>query len=283
MLRFLYIIFFLSVFASNAFALITFKQSKVITSDSDQIRGINFKPDGTIMYVTERQGNPDTVLQYSLSVPFDVSTATLSSQTSIHPVTLPHVIVFKPDGTRMFIVNNTGTKIEQFSLSTPWQTSTLNHEGTFNVSGESQLRTVTFKPDGTRMYVTGQNKNIIKEYTLDVPWDITDSDTVNNTANSDTHSGVEDNPRNLQFHPDGTVLYLAGNETNAIKKYTLKTAWDITSSSLEFSQSYSLTDQLSNMRGFIFTANFTKLYVTCLLYTSPSPRDRTRSRMPSSA
>ena len=24
-------------------------------------------------------------------------------------------------------------------------------------------------------------------------------------------------------------------------------------------------------------------YVTCLLYTSPSPRDRTRSRMPSSA
>ena len=26
-----------------------------------------------------------------------------------------------------------------------------------------------------------------------------------------------------------------------------------------------------------------RCYVTCLLYTSPSPRDRTRSRMPSSA
>ena len=25
------------------------------------------------------------------------------------------------------------------------------------------------------------------------------------------------------------------------------------------------------------------LYISCLLYTSPSPRDRTRSRMPSSA
>jgi len=262
MLRFLYIILFLSVFVSNAFALISFKQSKVITSDSNQIRGINFKPDGTIMYVTERQANPDTVLQYSLSVPFDVSTATLSSQTSIHPVVLPHVIVFKPDGTRMFIVNNTGTKIEQFSLSTPWQTSSLNHEGTYNVSGENQLRTITFKPDGTRFYVTGENNNIIKEYTLDNPWDVTDSSAVTNTANSASHESVEDNPRNLQFHPDGTVLYLAGNETNAIKKYTLKTAWDITSSSLEFSQSYSLTGQLSNMRGFIFTANFTKLYVT---------------------
>ena len=28
---------------------------------------------------------------------------------------------------------------------------------------------------------------------------------------------------------------------------------------------------------------FERVYITCLLYTSPSPRDRTRSRMPSSA
>ena len=28
---------------------------------------------------------------------------------------------------------------------------------------------------------------------------------------------------------------------------------------------------------------FAVIYCTCLLYTSPSPRDRTRSRMPSSA
>ena len=31
------------------------------------------------------------------------------------------------------------------------------------------------------------------------------------------------------------------------------------------------------------TANFISLNISCLLYTSPSPRDRTRSRMPSSA
>ena len=83
----------------------------------------------------------DNITHYQ-SMFFDVSTATLSSQTSIHPVVLPHVIVFKPDGTRMFIVNNTGTKIEQFSLSTPWQTSSLSHEGTYDVSGENQLRTI---------------------------------------------------------------------------------------------------------------------------------------------
>ena len=32
-----------------------------------------------------------------------------------------------------------------------------------------------------------------------------------------------------------------------------------------------------------YTDTFEIDYITCLLYTSPSPRDRTRSRMPSSA
>ena len=32
-----------------------------------------------------------------------------------------------------------------------------------------------------------------------------------------------------------------------------------------------------------YTCFFSNLYLGCLLYTSPSPRDRTRSRMPSSA
>ena len=37
------------------------------------------------------------------------------------------------------------------------------------------------------------------------------------------------------------------------------------------------------LRGFPHFANLGILTDTCLLYTSPSPRDRTRSRMPSSA
>src|SRR5665811_1986456 len=41
-------------------------------------------------------------------------------------------------------------------------------------------------------------------------------------------------------------------------------------------------DTLGKMRGKIFEFNNVKVMV-CLLYTSPSPRDRTRSRMPSSA
>ena len=39
----------------------------------------------------------------------------------------------------------------------------------------------------------------------------------------------------------------------------------------------------SNTANLYFNHNFRGLFIDCLLYTSPSPRDRTRSRMPSSA
>ena len=40
---------------------------------------------------------------------------------------------------------------------------------------------------------------------------------------------------------------------------------------------------LANIADWWFIQNFTMVYLTCLLYTSPSPRDATLSRMPSSA
>ena len=250
-------IFFLSFLTTNAFAFITYKQSKVVTSDSDQIRGIQFKPDGTIMYVSERETDPDTIMQYSLSTPFDISTATFQFKTTLTNITLPHAIEFHPNGTKMYVINNTGTTVEQYTLTTAWDTSTLDHYGTYNVTNEDQLRALTFKPNGTRMYVTGADAFIIKEYTLTTAWDVTSA---TNTANSSSLESDENNPRNIQFHSDGTIMYLGGNGGDDINKYTLSTPWDI--STLELSQTYSFSTQAEHMRGFIFTANFTKLFIT---------------------
>ena len=50
------------------------------------------------------------------------------------------------------------------------------------------------------------------------------------------------------------------------------------------SEGYEVLSAASGEEGLrTFWKNNVDLVITCLLYTSPSPRDRTRSRMPSSA
>ena len=66
----------LFLFNSNAFATLTYKQSKDISDDTDELRGIFIKPDGTRIYVTEDTDSTQSVIEYSLTTPFDISTAT---------------------------------------------------------------------------------------------------------------------------------------------------------------------------------------------------------------
>ncbi|MDA7704683.1 hypothetical protein ABXT43_05810 [Candidatus Pelagibacter sp. Uisw_114] len=184
---------FLALFYSNAFAFLEFKQEKDISTDTKAVRGINFNPDGTIMYITKlaSDANNDTgrksvVIQYSLSVPFDISTATKSFTTqlvgdggSVPQIRLAHAIEFKPDGTKIFVTTNKDpTSVYQYKLTNPWDTSTLEYEIMFEVNlddsnGEDHVRALVFKPDGTRMFVGGMRIDKIREYILSTPFDLT--------------------------------------------------------------------------------------------------------------
>lgn len=258
---------FLALFYSNAFAFLEFKQSKDISSDADGLRQINFKPDGTIMYATNREkdttSTTDSVIQYSLSTPFDINTATKTSSTPLTNIDKPHAIKFKPDGKVMYVIDNAELSVRQYNLTTAWDTSTLQYDDDFNVSDENQLRSLAFKTDGTKMYVTGNQTEVIQQFTLSTPWDVTTA--TKDSTQSSALTSKESNPRSIQFHSSGTIFYIGGNGSDSIHKYTLTTPWDV--STLEFSQSYSFSDQVSSsgnsiMAGFIFSANFTKLYIT---------------------
>ena len=277
-MRKIYLIIFLSiVIISEAFAVPSFKQEISLADDTDELRGINFKPDGTIMYITRRispaanndPGRRGFINQYSLSTPFDISTAILISETQLTEpgetdsefAFLPHAIEFKPDGTRMFVIKNTGTLVFQYDLSTPWDVSTISFDTKYDVSGEDQLRSLDFKPDGSRMYVTGNEFEKIKEYSLTTPWDVTTSN-VTHVRDSVALTSTDDNPRNIQFSERGTELYYAGNGSNDMHKFTLSTAWDVSTLSSSATTFDLGDDRIDNMRGFIFTSSFSRLYVT---------------------
>ena len=268
----------LLLIGNNSFAFIEFKQSKNISSDTEQARGINFKPDGTIMYITNRKplgGDADQegqVTQYSLSTPFDISTATKTSQTDLlgggsTPVLkYPHAIEFKPDGTKMFVVSgDIFSDVYQYKLTTAWDSSSAEFETIHAVTRDNDtrhLRTLAFKPDGTRMYTGGKsnpsNESKIKQFTLTNPWDLTSG--VSSAVVSDDLGSSEPNLRNAQFDNTGKILYVGGNDNDDIHKYSLSTAWDITSLSSSFT-TFDLVSGFSQMRGFIFVAGFTRLFV----------------------
>ena len=211
---FLFVLFFLIFFTSKSFSDLQFKQSKDISDDTDDLRGIFIKPDGTRMYV------------------------------------------IRSDGT----AGNT-VALEQFSLSTPWDSSTIIWTGRTDLqtgcTTSIQARGLDFKPDGTRVFIGNEGNDIIAQYDLTTPWDVT---SMTNQQCSPSIKSDEDKLRNIQLSSDGKFLYVGGNDGDDINKYSLTTPYNITSISLE--TSYSISAQTGDMRGFIFSSNFTKLYVT---------------------
>ena len=249
--------FFLS---SNVLASITFKQSsESLNSVTFGIRGINFNPDGTKMYITDSAGT-ETVIQYLLTKPYDISTATIVSTTPITEAGLPHAIEFKSDGTMMYVMDNKNKRVEQFTLSEAWNSATLSHDNSSSaVSNENQVRGLAFKPDGTRMYVIGAQKEIVYQYPLTTPWDVSSADNETRVESPDLTSD-ENDPRNIQFNSDGTIMYIGGSGGDEINKYTLSSAYDVTTA--ELSDTYSVSSKSGRMRGFVVVDNGSKIFIT---------------------
>ena len=100
------------------------------------------------------------------------------------------------------------------------------------------------------MYVIGAQKEIVYQYTLSTPWDVT---TATKTTVSDDFTSDESDPRNVQFNSDGTIMYIGGSNGDEINKYTLSTAYDVSTASL--SDTYSVSSQSGRMSGFILADN----------------------------
>jgi len=259
-MKFLKVFFLLLFLSTNALASLTYKQSSAsLNSVTLGLRGINFNPDGTKMYVTDSQGT-ETVLQYSLSSAYDVSTASLVSTEDISTdVKLPHAITFSADGTKMFIMDNDDKDVEVYTLSTAWDssTSTWSARFNFNKSIDDQPRGLTFNPEGTKMYIIGAEREVVYQYPLSTPWDVS---TAGSKTDSPDLTSDENDPRNVQFNSDGTIMYIGGSGGDEINKYTLTTAYDVSTAS--HSNTYSISSETETMRGFVIVDNGSKMYIT---------------------
>jgi len=178
---------------------------------------VKFKPDGSVMYVLGSSG--DDVNQYSLSTPWDISTASFVQLFLVSgQETVPSGLEFKPDGTKMYIVGSTGDDVNEYNLSTAWDISTASFVQIFSVAAqESAPQAIAFRPDGLRMFILGEVSDSIHQYDLSTPWNISTA----TFSKSLTVMYLETIPTGLAFKADGTKLYLVGQTADTVYELSL--------------------------------------------------------------
>jgi DNA-binding beta-propeller fold protein YncE len=217
--------------------------------------GLFFKPDGTKMYVVGSAG--DDVNEYDLSSAWDVSSATFLQSFSVGAQgPNPQDLFFKPDGTKMYVVDSTGDDVNEYDLSSAWDVSSATFLQSFSVAAQELNPTgLFFKPDGTKMYVVGSAGDDVNEYDLSSAWDVSSA----TFLQSFSVGAQEIFPSGLFFKPDGTKMYVVGTSGDDVNEYDLSSAWDI--STAVFLQNFSVVAQESSPQGLFFKPDGTKMYV----------------------
>jgi DNA-binding beta-propeller fold protein YncE len=231
-----------------------FLQSFSVAAQDTVPTDVFFKPDGTKMYVLGSTG--DDVNEYNLSVAWDISTASFLQLFSVAAQeTVPSGVFFKPDGTKMYVIGQTGDDINEYDLSVAWDISTASFP-IFSVAAQETVpQGVFFKPDGTKMYVIGQTGDDVNEYNLSVAWNISTASFLQLFS----VAAQEITPSGVFFKPDGTKMYVVGTTGQDVNEYNLGTAWNISTAS--FLQLKSVAAQDTAPSGVFFKPDGTKMYV----------------------
>jgi len=216
--------------------------------------GLFFKWDGTSFYITDY--NNDAIYQYDMTTAWDIGTASyanksfsLSSQDNN-----PLSSYFKNDGTTFYVTGYGLNKnyIWQYTMSTPWDISTASYANKVFTGGGSSMdgAGLFLSSDGTKAFQSGYGYDYVEEYTLSTAWDIsTASHNVSNDFNHVSNSSLTSNQYYEHYwNPDGTEFYLIRSGSSLFMKFSVSTAWDISTANYNSAQSLTWTDinQLSS-------------------------------------
>ena len=163
---------------------------------------------------------------------------------------------WKTDGSEIYVIGRATNNVVSYSVPEPWDLSGAIFKDDFDLSNElgsthqgSNAHGLQFRDDGQKMWVF--NRTEIWGYTLSEPWNITSSEKAYYKDLSDFVQRGHD----IDFHPDGTRIYIDDRNAKAVHEATLYTPWDVTS--LEWVYSLDISDQEQAVRGIEIIANGT--------------------------
>lgn len=163
----------------------------------------------------------------------DVSAVTLTAASLDISPKNGQQLLFKPDGTVLWVIDSSGLKIYQYTLSTGWDlsTATYNSQWSYNgvPSGIGQCYSMATNDTGTKLYLIDVNEKVF-EYTCS-PWSVATAAYASKSFDASTQITTNYSPT-IAFSTDGTKMYLADRlSPYYIYQYTLSTAWDVSTAS----------------------------------------------------
>jgi len=139
-------------------------------------------------------------------------------------------LCWKPDGTKVYVTDNTANEVVQYSVSPAWDSSGLTEDKTFDVSAQDTVPDgLFFKSDGTEVYMVGSQNDSVYQYSLSSSWDIGSM----SSSGSLSVTAKQGLPTDVHLSSDGTTMIVAGTfggtSNNSLDRYTLSQAWTLAS------------------------------------------------------
>jgi len=228
--------------------------------------GIFFKPDGTKMYVCGVTGvvalGFKKVHEYNLSTAWNPYSATYNQSLSVSSQeATPQGIFFKDDGTKMFIVGNTGDAVHEYTLSTAWDISSASFVDSTSTSTQTTNPvSLFFKSDGTKLYIVDLFTSQVLQYNLSTAWDASTMAYSNVSFDLDNSINAS-SAKEISFNPDGTKMWAIFDGGNRIAEFDLSTAWDVSSASYNSVTGLITISEESTPHALFFKSDGSKLYI----------------------
>lgn len=141
-------------------------KSKLVNAQDTAPQSIEFGDNGTKMYMLGSTN--DRIFQYTLTTPWDVSTATYASKSFLVQTqeSTPLGMAFSNDGTKVFVVGSINDDVFQYTLSTAWDISTASYDsiGKDVSVQESSPQAIALSLDQTKMFILGSGSDRVYTY-----------------------------------------------------------------------------------------------------------------------
>ena len=231
---------------AGAYSIVTaFANTNAIASGSWQMYALKFDSANGITLNS-------SILGYSIAAAsYDSIFATLTNSTG--------GIFWKPDGLKLYELGGAAQTVYEHVLTTAWDLSTMgSNSSAKDVSPQNASpQNLFFSPDGLYMYTIDKPATSqVYQYTLSTAWLVS---TASYTRALNT-SSVNLTGTVIKFSPDGTKMYIGGEELDSVFQYTLSTAWNISTATYA-SKSYQFSAQGSgNLIDFYITPTGTQIF-----------------------